>query len=431
MLQETKVVTELAGTEGLRRLEVYEAHGGYGALRKALTGMKPQEVIDEVKRSGLRGKGGAGFPAGLKWSFVPRDHPGPKYLAANADEGEPGTFKDRWIIEENPHLLIEGSIIASYAAGIDHAYVYTRGEFFTARRVLLGAIKEAYARGYLGENILGSGYALEMTVHSGAGSYECGEETALLTSLEGGRGHPKLKPPFPATHGAWGRPTVINNVETLATVPSIINRGADWYRSFGTEKSPGVKMVSISGHVEKPGNYEIPLGTPVRMILDDLGGGVWKGRELKAFAPGGSSTPLLLPGNLDTPYDYESIAEAGSMLGSGGIIVFDETTDMVRVAEILTRFYAWESCGKCTPCREGTRWMLQIYERILNGGGRMEDLDLLLDICEGIDSKSFCPFGDAALGIVRSTIQHFRAEYENYIRKHKVYKRKFMPVRHH
>lgn len=430
MLQETKVVTELAGVADLHRLKVYEAHGGYAALRKALTEMKPEEVIEVVKRSGLRGKGGAGFPAGLKWGFVPRDHPGPKYLAANADEGEPGTFKDRWIIEHNPHLLIEGSIIASYAAGISQAYVYTRGEFFTGREVLEKAIKEAYAKGYLGEDVIGSGYALEMTVHSGAGSYECGEETALLTSLEGGRGHPKMKPPFPATHGGWGKPTVINNVETLATVPAIINRGADWHRSLGTDKSPGVKMVSISGQVGKPGNYEIALGTPVRSIIDDLGGGVWKGRALKGFMPGGSSTPVLTPDKLDTPYDYESIGEVGSMLGSGAIIVFDETADMVRVAEILTRFYAWESCGKCTPCREGTRWMLQIYERILNGGGRMEDLPLLLDICQGIEFKSFCPFGDAAVGAVRSTIQHFRDEYEEYIRKHKVYERKFTPVRH-
>ncbi len=429
-IKEVKVTTALCEIEDAYKIEVYEAHGGYKALKKALCEMKPEEVIEEVKRSGLRGKGGAGFPTGLKWSFVPKNHPGPKYLACNADEGEPGTFKDRYLIENNPHLVIEGCIIASYAVGISTCYIYGRGEFFKGKERLQEAIKEAYAKGYLGQNILGSGYSLEMVVHTGAGSYECGEETALLTSLEGGRGHPRMKPPFPATKGAWDKPTVINNVETLATVPHIIERGADWYTSMGTQKSPGVKIVSVSGHVENPGNFEVPYGVKISAIINELAGGVWKGRKLKCFFPGGSSTPILPAEKVDTPYDYESLAEAGSMLGSGALIVLDETADMVRIAEILTRFYAWESCGKCTPCREGTRWMLQIYERILSGGGRMEDIDLLLDICSGIEFKSFCPFGDAAVQVVKSSIMLFRDEYEDYIKNHRVYERKFIPVRH-
>ncbi len=429
-LTETKVTTALCEVDGAERIDVYEANGGYRALRKALTEMKPEDVIEEVKKSGLRGKGGAGFPAGLKWSFVPKDHPGPKYLACNADEGEPGTFKDRYLIEKNPHQVIEGCIIASYAVGISHCYIYTRGEFYLGKDRLDAAIKEAYAKGYLGSNVLGTGFNLEMVVHTGAGSYECGEETALLTSLEGDRGHPKMKPPFPATHGAWGKPTVINNVETLATVPPIIEKGANWHTSLGTEKSPGIKIVSVSGHVNKPGNYEVEYGVPTSAIINRLACGVWNDRKLKCFIPGGSSTPVLPAEKVDVPYDYESLASAGSMLGSGALIVFDETADMVRVAEVVTRFYAWESCGKCTPCREGTRWMLQIYERILNGAGRMEDLDLLLDICQGMKFKSFCPFGDAAPPIVESTIALFRDEYEDYIRNHKVYPRSFIPVRH-
>ncbi len=429
-LKEVKVTTALCEIPVAHRIDVYEAHGGYLALKKAIKEMKPDEVIEEVKRSGLRGKGGAGFPAGLKWSFVPKDYVGPKYLACNADEGEPGTFKDRYLIEKNPHQVIEGCIIASYAVGISHCYIYTRGEFYLGKERMEEAIEDAYRKGYLGENILGSGYSLDMVVHTGAGSYECGEETALLTSLEGDRGHPKMKPPFPATHGAWGKPTVINNVETLATVPPIIKEGADWHTSLGTDKSPGIKIVSVSGHVERPGNYEVEYGVPTSSIINDLAGGVWKGRKLKCFIPGGSSTPALPAEKVDIPYDYESLASAGSMLGSGALIVFDETTDIVRVAEIITRFYALESCGKCTPCREGTRWMLQIYERILNGAGRMEDLDLLLDICGGVEFKSFCPFGDATVGIVRSTINLFRDEYEDYIKNHKVYEREFIPVRH-
>ena len=429
-VKETKVTTELCETPEAYRIEVYEAQGGYRALKKALREMKPEEVIEEVKESGLRGKGGAGFSCGLKWSFVPKDHSGPKFLACNADEGEPGTFKDRYIIENNPHIVIEGCILASYAVGIQKAYIYARGEFYLGKERLEQAIKEAYEKGYLGENILGSGFSLDIIVHSGAGSYEAGEETALLTSLEGDRAHPRMKPPFPAVKGLWSCPTVINNVETLATVPAIIERGAKWHRSMGTEKSPGVKVVSVSGHVEKPGNYEVEYGVPTSAIINDLAGGVWKGRKLKCFIPGGTSTPILPADKVDTPYDYESLQSAGSMLGSGALIVLDETADIVRVAEVVTRFYAWESCGKCTPCREGTRWMLQIYERILNGGGRKEDLDILLDICEAMEFKSFCPFGDAAPAVVKSSIKLFREEYEDYIKNRKVYKREFYPVRH-
>jgi NADH-quinone oxidoreductase subunit F len=428
-LVETRVVMRLADVPGAHRLDVYEANGGYAALRKALSQMEPEEVMGEVKASGLRGKGGAGFPAGLKWSFVPRDHPGPKYLACNADEGEPGTFKDRWILEHVPHLLIEGCILCAYAVGISHIYVYCRGEFARGKKMLEDATREAYAKGYLGENILGSGFSTQLTVHSGAGSYECGEETALLTSLEGGRGHPKNKPPFPATHGAWAKPTVINNVETLATVPDIITRGAAWYAGMGIEKSKGVKMVSICGHVVRPGIYEVEFGVPIADIIA-LAGGVSSGRALKGFFPGGSSTPVLPASQTGISYDYESVAAAGSMLGSGGLIVFDETTDVVKMAEVITRFYAWESCGKCTPCREGTRWMLQTYERILQGKGKPGDTELLLSICDNIEFKSFCPFGDAAVGVVRSTVKYYPEEYDAYIRRGKAIKRAFTPMRH-
>lgn len=428
-LAEARVVMRLAGVPDAHKLDVYEANGGYAALRQALSTMKPEEVVELVKASGLRGKGGAGFPAGLKWSFVPRDHPGPKYLACNADEGEPGTFKDRWILEHVPHLLIEGCILCAYAVGISHVFVYTRGEFMRGKQMLEEAAREAYAKGYLGENILGSGFSVELTVHSGAGSYECGEETALLTSLEGGRGHPKMKPPFPATHGAWAKPTVINNVETLATVPDIITRGAAWYAGMGTEKSKGVKMVSICGHVERPGVYEVAFGVSIGDIIA-LAGGTLGGRALKGFFPGGSSTPVLPASQTGISYDYESIAAAGSMLGSGGLILFDETTDVVKMAEVITRFYAWESCGKCTPCREGTRWMLQTYERMLRGEGKPGDTELLLSICAQIEFKSFCPFGDAAVGVVRSTIKLFPDEYDAYIREGKALKRAFTPLRH-
>ncbi len=419
----------LAGVPDAHKLEVYEANGGYAALRKALGEMKPEEVVEAVKESGLRGKGGAGFPAGLKWSFVPRGYAGPKYLACNADEGEPGTFKDRWILENVPHLLIEGCVLCAYAVGISHIYIYCRGEFARGKQMLEEASREACAKGYLGANILGSGFSVDLTVHSGAGSYECGEETALLTSLEGGRGHPKNKPPFPATKGAWGKPTVINNVETLATVPDIIARGAAWHAAMGTEKSKGVKMVSICGHVARPGVYEVEFGVPVSGIIA-LAGGMQEGRNLKGFFPGGSSTPILPASQAGVSYDYESIAGAGSMLGSGGLIVFDESTDVVKMAEIITRFYAWESCGKCTPCREGTRWMLQTYERILRGEGRPEDPALLLSICGQIEFKSLCPFGDAAVGVVRSTVILFPGEYGAYISGGKASKRAYIPVRH-
>jgi NADH-quinone oxidoreductase subunit F len=410
-----KILLRNVETPDSHILTVYESRGGYVALRKALKECAPADLVELVKASGLRGRGGAGFPAGIKWSFLPVGV-FPRYMVCNADEGEPGTFKDRVLMEYDPHGLIEGIIISSYACQIGHAFIYIRGEYVFAANRLQAAIDEAYAQGYLGKNILGSGYDLELTLHRGAGAYVCGEETALLTSLEGDRGHPKLKPPFPAVSGLYGKPTVINNVETLFNVPLIVERGASWYRSFGTEKSPGLKLFSISGHVAKPGVYELPLATPMRTLIEEYAGGPLEGRPIKAIIPGGSSTPMLTPDKLDTPLDYESIAEAGSMLGSGAVIVIGEGTCIVNVVKRLTEFYRHESCGKCIPCREGTDWLSKILSRIEAGQGREEDLDLMLDICTNIAGKSFCPLGDAALGPVQSSIKFFRGEYLEHIR---------------
>ncbi|MFZ5918460.1 MAG: NADH-quinone oxidoreductase subunit NuoF [Chloroflexota bacterium] len=390
-------------------METYIEQGGYQALSNALRAHKPAEVVEIVKASGLRGRGGAGFPAGVKWGFLP---PGvyPRYMVCNADEGEPGTFKDRVLIEHDPHGLIEGIILSSYACECEMAFIYIRGEYEFGAQRLERAIEQAYEKGYLGQNILDSGYNLEMVVHRGAGAYVCGEETALLSSLEGDRGHPRLKPPFPASEGVYRKPTVVNNVETLFNVPFIVERGARWYRGFGTEKSPGLKLFSISGHVNRPGVYELPLGAPVTALIDECAGGA--SQPIKAVIPGGSSTPMLPAGRLEgLRLDYESIAEAGSMLGSGAVIVIGQGACIVRAVERLARFYRHESCGKCIPCREGTDWLYQILRRIEGGQGREDDLELLLDICEGIAGKSFCPLGDAALGPVRSSIEHFRDEY--------------------
>jgi NADH-quinone oxidoreductase subunit F len=397
-------------------MAVYESRGGYQTLAKALREFQPKALVDLVKESGLRGRGGAGFPAGMKWSFLP-EGVFPRYLVCNADEGEPGTFKDRVLIEQDPHGLIEGIVISCYACQVEHAFIYIRGEYVLGAERLQAAIDEAYARGFLGKNILGSGYSLEMTLQRGAGAYVCGEETALLTSLEGDRGHPKLKPPFPANKGLYARPTVINNVETLFNVPFIIERGAAWHKSFGTDRSPGLKLFCISGHVERPGVYELPLGTPLRTLIYDYAGGPRGGVPIKAIIPGGSSTPMLKPDKIDVTLDYEAIAAAGSMLGSGAVIVIGEGTCIVNVVERLTEFYRHESCGKCIPCREGTDWMVKILHRIETGSGREEDLALLLDICDNIAGKSFCPLGDAALGPVQSSIKHFRDEYMEHIRQ--------------
>lgn len=397
------------------RLDTYVQNGGYQALPRVLEDCRPADVIEILKNSGLRGRGGAGFSAGMKWSFVPRQTGQPTYLCCNADESEPGTCKDRVLMEGDPHLVIEGCIIAAYAIGACQAFVYVRGEYIRPARRMEEAIREAYDRGYLGKNILGSGYDLDMVVVTGGGAYICGEETALLSSLEGDRGLSRIRPPFPAIKGLYGCPTVINNVETLANVPHIIYRGAEWFRSHGTEKSPGTKIFSLSGNINRPGNYEVDLGTPLSYVINELGGGLPDGRSLKAIIPGGSSTPLLMPEQIDTPLDFESVVAAGSMLGSGAIIVIDNRACMVWVAMKLINFYHHESCGKCTPCREGTAWLRQLINRIENGNGQKGDVDLILDVCENILGRTICPLGDAAVMPTQSIIEHFRDEFEYHI----------------
>ncbi len=399
------------------QMEVYRAHGGYEALKKALNQYQPEELVDLVKKSGLRGRGGAGFPTGVKWGFLPKDGR-PRYLVVNTEEAEPGTFKDRELIEKNPHQLIEGMIISRYAIGAKEAYIYCRGEFLEGYEQLTRAVKEAHQAGFLGENILGSGFSLNLFVYRGAGAYICGEESALLESLEGRRGNPRLKPPFPAVAGLYGMPTIVNNVETIANLPPIVTYGAEWYTSMGTEKSPGLKILSVSGKVNRPGNYEIPLATPLRSLLDDYAGGMQEGRSIKCIIPGGSSVPLLMPEQLDTPLDYESVLKAGSMLGSGGCIVLDDTVCIVKASARLVKFYREESCGKCTPCREGTYWNTDVLERLEAGGGSQEDIDMLLDISDNINGKCFCPLGDASIGFLVSAIQHFRDEFEAHVREH-------------
>ncbi len=394
-------------------LETYRRNDGYQGLEKALK-MEPGEVLQTVKDSGLRGRGGAGFSAGTKWSFIPQGDEGPAakphYLVVNADESEPGTCKDMPLMFATPHFLVEGSIIAAYAIRAHHAFLYIRGETVPVLRRLRHAVAEAYEAGYLGRDILGSGYDLEMVVHAGAGAYICGEETALLDSLEGRRGQPRLRPPFPAVSGLYACPTVINNVETIASVPPILQHGVDWFRSMGTEKSPGFNLYSLSGHVTKPGQYEAPLGITLRELLD-YAGGVRAGHRLKFWTPGGSSTPLLTDEHLDVPLDYEAVGAAGSMLGTKALEIFDETTCVVRAVRRWTEFYQHESCGKCTPCREGTYWLELIYERLETGKGIHEDLDKLADIADNIQGKSFCALGDGAAMPVISSLKYFYDEY--------------------
>jgi NADH-quinone oxidoreductase subunit F len=397
-------------------LEVSRRHGAYEGLRKALS-MDPGQVIDAVKASDLRGRGGAGFPAGLKWSFVPKDSAKPKYVCCNADESEPGTFKDHVLMERNPHLVIEGVAIACYAIGAKTGYIYIRGEFLHVAAVLEAALDEARAAGYLGRNILGSGFDCDIHVHRGAGAYEAGEESALLESLEGKRAQPRLRPPFPAVVGLYGCPTIINNVETLANVPLVFVKGAEWYAAIGPEKNTGPKLFCVSGHVAKPGVYEAPMDTTLRQLIYDYAGGIRGGRALKAVIPGGSSTPVLLPGAIDAPASFDGLVKAGSMLGSAAVIVMDDTTCMVWMAENLIHFYRHESCGKCTPCREGSDWMLKILQKIECGEGEMRDLDLLESVARNIAGKTLCPFGDAEVAPVLSTLQHFRREYEAHIRE--------------
>lgn len=410
------IVTKDIDAPGLDTLEVYRRNQGYQGLEKALKEYQPEELVEMMKKSGLRGRGGAGFPTGLKWSFLAKNEP--RYLCCNADESEPGTFKDRMLMEKNPHQLVEGVIITSYACRVAVAFIYIRGELAHAARQVERAVQEAYAAGYIGKNILGSGYSLEVIVHRGAGAYICGEESALMESLEGRRGYPRLKPPFPAAVGLYGGPTVINNCETLSTVPAILRNGPDWYASFGTEKSKGTRVFCLSGQVKKPGNYELPLGTPFRTLIYDeqYGGGVLGDKELKAIIPGGSSAPILGADKLDVTMDYEAIAAAGSMGGSGGVIVISEDTCMVGAILRITEFYRDESCGKCTPCREGTYWLTEILHRLEHGQGKQKDIDLLTDICDNLAGKSFCPLGDAATSSIVSGVRLFRSEFEEHVR---------------
>ncbi len=416
----------------IHTLEVYRAHGGYASVEKALKTMTPDQVTDEVKKSGLRGRGGAGFPTGLKWSFLAKPEGVPRYLVCNADESEPGTFKDRYLMERHPHALIEGMITASYALGARDSYIYIRGEYFYVHRILENAIKEAYAAGWLGRDILGTGYSLDLHMHIGAGAYICGEETALLESLEGKRGNPRIKPPFPAVAGLWGRPTVVNNTETIAAVVPIINYGGEEYAKIGIGKSTGTKLISASGHINKPGVYELELGLPVEEFIfsDEYCGGIRNGKKLKAVVAGGSSVPIL-PAELILKtakgeprlMTYESLGDGGfltgTMLGSGGFIVMDEDTSIVKNLYTFTRFYHHESCGQCSPCREGTGWMEKILNKFLNGTANESDVELLWDIQSKIEGKTICPLGEAAAWPVAAAIRHFKQEFIDIAKKKK------------
>ncbi|MBI3716874.1 MAG: NADH-quinone oxidoreductase subunit NuoF [Betaproteobacteria bacterium] len=398
------------------RLRDYEAREGYAALKKIVKdGIKPEDIIAELKKSALRGRGGAGFPTGLKWSFMPRSFPGAKYLVCNSDEGEPGTFKDRDILRYNPHALIEGMIIGAYAMGIQVGYNYIHGEIWAEYERFEEALQEARDAGYLGKNILGSEFTFDLYAHHGYGAYICGEETALLESLEGKKGQPRFKPPFPASYGVYGKPSTINNTETFAAVPSIIRNGGEWFLNLGKPNNGGTKLFSVSGHVNKPGNYEVKMGTPFAKLLE-MAGGMRGGKKLKGVIPGGSSMPVIQAElMMQIDMDYDSIAKAGSMLGSGAVIVMDEDTCMVKAAERLAYFYFEESCGQCTPCREGTGWLYRIIHRIEHGQGRMEDLDLLLNLSDQIQGRTICALGDAAAMPVRAFVKNYRAEFEYHI----------------
>jgi len=411
------IVTKDIDVPGIDQLTVYSQHGGYQALTKALREYQPDDLVELIKKSGLRGRGGAGFPTGLKWSFLAKNDK-PRYLCCNADESEPGTCKDRMLMEKMPHRLVEGVIITSYACRVNTAFIYVRGELAEAGRQVERAVQEAYDAGLIGKNILGSDYSLDVIVHRGAGAYICGEESSLMESLEGNRGYPRLKPPFPAVVGLYGGPTVINNCETLSTIPAIVAGGVEWYASFGTEKSKGTRLFSLSGHVKKLGNYELPLGTPLRTLIYDeqYGGGILGDKQLKAIIPGGSSAPILGADKVDTLLDFESIAAAGSMAGSGAVIILNEDTCIVDAILRMTEFYRDESCGKCTPCREGTYWLTEILERLEHGHGKTQDIDKLADICSNISGKSFCPLGDAATSSIVSGIKLFREEFEYHVK---------------
>jgi NADH-quinone oxidoreductase subunit F len=409
--QETRLLFRNIDEPGLASIETYCKLGGYQSIRKAFTEMTPEEVLKELEDSGLRGRGGAGFSMGKKASFLPRGAMD-KYLCCNADESEPGAFKDRELMQKNPHQLIEGLIIAARAAAANRCFIYIRGEYDLQGDILGAAVDEAYEAGFLGEDVLGTGEQVEVVIHRGAGAYICGEETALLDSLEGKRGNPRLKPPFPAVQGLYDGPTLINNVETLSNVPYIVASGADWFKGFGTEQSPGTKVVSVSGDVKRPGNYEIELGIPTRALINELAGGPLEGHQFKGIFPGGSSSPVLTPEEaLDTPYSFEAMADAGSMLGSGSIIVFDETTSVVELALRTARFYHHESCGKCTPCREGTNWTVKMLERMIRGQATPIDLETVASVQTNIIGNCLCVLGDSMAMPVGSMVQKFRDEF--------------------
>jgi NADH-quinone oxidoreductase subunit F len=399
----------------IESLEAYRQKGGYATLEKALKERKPAELVEEVKKSGLRGRGGAGFPTGVKWGFLPKDSKLPVYLCCNADESEPGACKDRPILEQRPHLLLEGIALSSYAINCHTTFIYIRGEYARAIKRMQGAVEEAYKAGILGERVLGHDFSLDVIIHGGAGAYICGEESAMLNSIEGRIGWPRLRPPFPAQKGVYGCPTIINNVETISTVVPIIANGADWFRSFGTDESPGFKIYSVSGHIKRPGNYEAPMNVTLRELVYDLAGGIRDDHRLKAVIPGGSSVPILTDQHLDSQLSFEGLKKAGSLLGSGSVMVLDETVCMVWAVRNMIAFYRHESCGQCTPCREGTGWLLKILDRLENGEGRMEDLDMLKDIPRLIEGRCICALGDGACQPVKSGIQHFRAEFEKHV----------------
>jgi NADH-quinone oxidoreductase subunit F len=403
----------LKDIQDLHKLEVYEANGGYGALRKAIEEMKPEDVTEEVKNSNLKGRGGACFPTGLKWTFMPKGNEKPKYLCCNGDESEPGSFKDREIFERNPHQFIEGTLLACYAMGIKCAYVYIRGEYFKWIELLQIAINDAYKKGYIGNNILGTGFSTNIYIHRGAGAYICGEESALMNSIEGKRGYPRVKPPFPAANGLWGNPTTINNIETISNIPEIIKNGSDWFAKIGEPKHPGTLLFGVSGHINKPGVYELETGTPLMTIINEYCGGILDGKEIKMIIPGGSSMPPLTREEaLTIRMDNESLKAIGSSIGTAGVIVMNEDTDIPKVLERIAQFYYHESCGQCTPCREGTGWLLRVLKRINNGEGRMSDLDLLINVAENIEGNTICALGDAAAWPVKWTIRKFRKDFE-------------------
>ncbi|MBI3895138.1 MAG: NADH-quinone oxidoreductase subunit NuoF [Acidobacteria bacterium] len=412
---EVQVLTRRFDLPNAASIDTYLAHDGYRALEKALRQMTPDSVIEEVKQSNLRGRGGAGFPAGMKWSFVPKQSSKPKYIVCNADESEPGTCKDRLLMQNDPHQLIEGILLAGFAVSAHQGYIYVRGEYRYLIEILDRALEEAYARGYLGKNILGTGFDFDLATHTGAGAYECGEESALLESLEGKRGIPRIRPPFPAVVGLYGGPTVLNNVETFCSVPSIILNGGQWYASLGTPRNGGTRLFVLSGHVNRPGVYELPMGFPLRKMIEEVGGGIVGGKQFKAVIPGGSSTPVLTADALDTPMDFDSVAKAGSMLGSGAVIVMHEDTCMVEAALRIMKFYAHESCGWCIPCREGTSWLKKTLDRFHSGGGRREDIRLIEELAKNMLGKTFCPLGDAAAMPTISIVQKFRDEFEQHL----------------